>query len=173
MVGSIPPEEFCPIFLPFLMASNAHPNAKASFVGMSSYHTRAHMMRSVYEGIAFSHRHHFDKLLATRDTPVSEIRLAGGVANSKEWTQIFADVMKHPVVTVDINETGALGCAMTAAVAVGEYKTFEEAAKNMIKIKCRKDPIPRNMEIYERKYALYRQVVDALDGVWVNLQKLM
>lgn len=173
MVASIPVEEFCPIFLPFLMASNVHPNAKASLVGLSNYHTRAHIMRSIYEGIAFSHRYHFDKLLATRDQPVKEIRLAGGVANSKDWTQIFADVMKYPVETVDIGETGAFGCAMTAAVAVGEFKNFEEAAENMIKVKNRMEPIPQNVEIYEKKYALYKQVISALDGVWDNMQKLI
>lgn len=173
MVASIPVEEFCPIFLPFLMASNVHPNAKASFVGLSNYHTRAHIMRSIYEGIAFSHRYHFDKLLATRNKPVKEIRLAGGVANSKEWTQIFADVMKYPVETVNIGETGALGCAMTAAVAVGEFKNFEEAACRMIKVKLRIEPDPNNVAIYEKKYALYKQVISALDGIWDNMQKLM
>ncbi|MCK9414411.1 MAG: carbohydrate kinase [Prolixibacteraceae bacterium] len=173
LVASIPVKEFCPIFLPFLMASNVHPNAKASFVGLSNYHTRAHLMRSVYEGIAFSHRYHFDKLLATRNQPVKEIRLAGGVANSKEWTQLFADVMKYPVETVDIGETGALGCAMTAAVAVGEFKNFEEAAKHMIKVKNRMEPNPQNVPVYEKKYALYKQVISALDGVWDNMQKLM
>ncbi len=173
MVTSIHVEEFCPVFLPFLMASNVHPNAKASFVGISSYHTRAHILRSVYEGIAFSHRYHFDKLLTTRNKPVKEIRLAGGVANSKEWTQIFADVMKYPVETVDIGETGTLGCAMAAAVAVGEFKNFEEAAISMIKVKSRIEPNPSNVEIYEKKYALYKQVISALDGVWDNMQILM
>lgn len=173
MVASIPVKEFCPIFLPFLMASNVHPNAKASFVGLSNYHTRAHIMRSIYEGIAFSHRYHFDKLLASRNKPIKEIRLAGGVANSNEWTQMFADVMKYPVETVEIGETGALGCAMAAAVAVGEFKNFEEAAGSMIKVKQRIEPNPVNVAIYEKKYALYKQVISALDGVWDNMQKLM
>ena len=173
LVASVPAQAFCPIFLPFLMGSNAHPNAKACFVGLSNYHTRAHILRGVYEGIAFSHRHHFDKLLATRNTPVREIRLAGGVAKSSEWTQIFADVMRHPVETVDVNETGALGCAMAAAVAVGEYKDFKEAAQAMIKTKSRAEPKPENAAVYEQKYALYRQVIEALDNVWDNMQKMM
>ena len=173
MVSSIPVEEFCPIFLPFLMASNVHPNAKASFVGLSNYHTRAHIARSVYEGIAFSHRYHFEKLLATRNRPVKEIRLAGGVAHSAIWTQIFADVMKYPIETVDIGEAGALGCAMTAAVAIGDYKNFADAAGNMIKLKARVEPIPAHIEMYEKKYVLYKQVISALDGVWDMMQKMM
>lgn len=173
LVASISPNEFCPIFLPFLMASNVHPNAKASFVGLSNYHTRAHILRSIYEGIAFSHRFHFEKLLATRIMPVKEIRLAGGVANSTVWTQIFADVMKYPVETVDVGETGAFGCAMTAAVAVGEFKNFGEAAQSMVKVSHRIMPIASNVEVYEKKYALYIQVISALDQVWDDMQKLM
>jgi L-xylulokinase len=173
MVESIPVAEFCPIFLPFLMASNVHPHAKGSFIGLSNYHTRAHMMRSVYEGIAFSHKYHFDRLLATRDQPVREIRLAGGVANSKVWTQIFADVMQHPITTVDVNETGALGCAMAAAVATGVYRDFTEAEKQMVKIKGRTEPVPANKINYEKKYELYLQLINSLDGVWNNIQQLM
>ena len=52
--------------------------------------------------MAFSHRRHFDRLTASRRTPVRVIRLAGGVANSEVWTQIFADVMQCPVETVDV-----------------------------------------------------------------------
>ncbi len=173
MVESIPATEFCPVFLPFLMATNVHPHAKGSFVGLSNYHTRPHIMRSVYEGIAFSHKYHFDRLLATRDQPVSEIRLAGGVANSKVWTQIFADVMQHPIEKIDVNETGALGCAMAAAVATGEYRDFAEAEKNMVKVRGRTEPDPGNKLIYEKKYELYLQVIASLDGVWDKMQKLI
>jgi L-xylulokinase len=81
--------------------------------------------------------------------------------------------MKHPVETVDIEETGALGCAMTAAVAVGEFKNFEEAACSMIKVKQRVEPNLDNAAVYEKKYALYKQVISALDGIWDNMQKLM
>lgn len=172
MVGSVTADESCPVFLPFLMASNVHPNAKACFVGLSNYHTRAHMMRSVYEGIAFSHRYHFEKLLATRDKPVKEIRLAGGVAHSKIWTQMFADILQYPIEMVNVSETGTLGCAMAAAVATGEYKNIEDAAKNMIKYDYRIEPNPDHIVMYNKKYTLYKRVIAALDGVWDMMQNV-
>ena len=173
LVESVPFDEFCPIFLPFLMASNVHPNAKASFVGLSNYHTRAHVVRSIYEGIVFSHKYHFDKLMKTRDKSVSEIRLAGGVANSRVWTQIFADVMQYPIVVVDVGETGALGCAMTAAVAVKEYADFEQAAQKMVKVKYQLMPDKKAVPVYEKKYVMYRKVIDSLNIIWDDMQKLM
>jgi len=172
MVDSVTADEYCPVFLPFLMASNVHPNAKACFVGLSNYHTRAHIMRSVYEGIAFSHRYHFEKLLATRDKPVKEIRLAGGVAHSKIWTQMFADILQYPIEMVNVSETGTLGCAMAAAVATGEYKNIEDASKNMIKYDYRIEPNPDHIAMYNKKYALYKQVIEALDGVWDVMQNV-
>ena len=123
-VSTVPPEEFVPVFLPFIMGSNVHPNAKGSFLGISANHTRKHLVRSVYEGIACSHRYHLEKLLATRETSPEAIRLAGGAARSPVWAQMFADMMRLPVETVDANETGSLGCAIAAAAAAGDSGRF-------------------------------------------------
>lgn len=172
-VGNIPAYEFCPIYLPFLMASNVHPNAKAGFLGMTNYHTRAHMIKGVYEGVAYSHRYHLEKLLKARTVPVEQIRLAGGVANSNEWIQIFADVLKYPVEIVEIGETGTLGCAMNVAVSLGDYKSFSDAAAHMIKIRKAVKPIKKNVEIYDKRYALYKQILEAMDPVWCDMQTLM
>ena len=118
LAASLEPREFVPIFHPFLMASNVHPNAMGSFIGLDVSHTRAHLIKSVYEGIVYCHRWHLEKLLATRQTPPDCIRLAGGAAKSPVWTQMFADILNLPVETVDENETGALGCAIAAAAAI-------------------------------------------------------
>ncbi len=171
-VSSIPAEEFVPVFLPFLMASNVHPNAKASFIGLCANHTRAHMLRSVYEGIAFCHRYHLEKLLATRDTPPKAIRLAGGAANSPVWTQMFADILGLPVETVEAKETGALGCAMAAACGAGDFATLEEASAHMCRILNRLEPDPEKKAIYDQKYAMYCRILQALDGVWGQMQQL-
>ena len=172
-VGSIPAAEFCPIFLPFLMASNVHPNAKASFVGLSSYHSRKHLVRSIYEGIAFCHRYHLEKLLKARGNNPESIRLAGGVANSAVWSQMFADVMQLPVETVAVREAGALGCAMSAAVAVGLYRNLGEAAAKMTRIKSAFYPLAESVPAYERKYALYLKVIRSLDNVWSDMQTMI
>ena len=127
----IPVKEFCPVYLPFLMAGNVHPNASGSFVGISNFHTRKHLLRSVYEGVAFSHRYHLERLLRTKRGPVRSIRLAGGAARSPVWAQMFADVMKLPIEIVQVNETGAFGCALIGAAASGAYEDIAGAAAAM------------------------------------------
>ncbi len=173
MVESIPPEEFVPVFLPFLMASNVHPNAKACFVGMTANHTPAHLLRSVYEGITFCHKMHMERLAAGREQPVECIRLAGGAAHSRVWVQMFADILETAVETVAAEETGALGCAIAVSVAVGDNDSLSTAADRMCTVTSRVTPIPEHAEIYRRKYELYKKTISCLDPLWDDMKKLM
>ena len=169
-VASVPPETFVPIFHPFLMASNVHPGAMGSFVGLNITHTRAHLLRSVYEGIVFSHRYHLEKLLATRKEPPDAVRLAGGAARSDVWTQMFADILGLPVETVMVNETGALGCAIAAAAASGEYASLEEAGKAMCPVGRRAVPDMEKHKIYDQRYQLYLRIIECLDPLWDEIR---
>lgn len=153
-------------YLPFLYGSNAHPLAKACFVGMTSYHTTAHMVRAVYEGVAYSHRTHIDKLLTVAQKPEC-IRMAGGAVNSGFWVRMFADVLNCPIETVTgVKELGALGCAMAACVAAGVYASYEQAAASMVRIAPPVFPDRALHEIYEKKYQKYRAISQTLDAVW-------
>lgn len=169
-VAEISEEEFCPIYLPFLMASNVHPSAMAGFVGMSSFHTRKHLVRSIYEGIAFSHRYHMEKLLNTRKEMPQAIRLAGGAARSPIWTQMFADVMKLPIESVNVTETGTFGCAILGAVAIGDYPDVTAAWEKMGQTALTVYPNERATAIYDEKYELYCRTIESLDGLWDDLQ---
>lgn len=164
-------KEFCPVYLPFLMASNVHPNAGGSFVGINNYHTVKHLLRSVYEGVAFSHRYHLEKLLKTREKEPESIRLAGGAARSPVWTQMFADVMKLPVECVNVDETGAFGCALIGAAACGDYADLSEASAAMCQIAPAVFPDAGRSAVYDEKYSLYCKTIESLDGLWDSLQE--
>lgn len=166
LADSVKPEESDVYYLPYLYGSNAHPLAKASFAGMTNYHTKAHMVRAVYEGVVYSHKMHIDRLLAVRKAPET-IRMGGGAVNSPFWVQMFADVLGCPIETVSgVSELGALGCAMAATVATGIYKNYEEAAVNMV---CVNAPVMPDMEkhgIYAMKFEKYKTLSQALDTIW-------
>ena len=170
--ASISPADSCPIFLPFIMASNVHPNAKGSFIGINAYHTRAHIVRSIYEGIAFCHRWHYERLRNCMDKNPKSIRLVEGAAKSKVWTQIFADVMKLPVETSSVDEPGAHGCAIAAAIAVGDYADVHSALSAMTKLSSPIYPRREYFEMYDGKYDAYRKIISALDPVWDTINKI-
>lgn len=164
-VESIEPQDNNIIFLPFLNGSNEDALAKGTFVGLTAYHNKKHMLRAVYEGIVFSHMTHVKKLLRNREVPAS-IRLSGGAANSDVWVQIFADALQIPVDVIEDKELGAQGAAIAAGIAVGMYDGYEDGIRKTVNITKTINPRPEYKEIYEKKYQAYRRVIEGLSGVW-------
>lgn len=166
LVASVDPSVSDVYYLPFLYGSNAHPLAKATFAGLTTYHTKAHLLRAIYEGVVYSHKTHIEKLLSERERPRA-IRMAGGAINSPVWVQLFADGLGIPIETVQgVKELGALGCAMAAAVAAGVYRDYSEAAQAMVRINAPVLPNSSLNKIYEAKFEKYTALSHALDTVW-------
>jgi L-xylulokinase len=165
-VDALSPADSEIYYLPFLYGSNRHPLAKGSFLGLTSYHGKSHMLRAVFEGVAFSHKTHIDRLLSVRPAPAA-IRMAGGAANSTVWVQMFADVLGFPIETVaGVKELGALGCAMAAAVAAGVYPDYKAAGAAMVSVNAPVAPNETRVGIYREKYRKYEALCRALDSVW-------
>ena len=165
MAASIGPADADLVFLPFLYGSNVAPNARSCFVGMQGHHTRAHVVRALYEGIVFGHNWHLQRLLKFRSQPET-IRLTGGAARSQVWVQMFADCFQIPVEIPAGTELGALGAAIAAAVASGCYPDFPEAIAAMTRIARRYEPDITTGDIYDEKYRRYMDVIMALAPVW-------
>jgi L-xylulokinase len=168
LVGATNPEDSGIIFLPFLFGNNVDADAKACFVGLSCWHKKAQVLRALYEGVVFCHKAHIDKLLVYRDNPKA-IRIAGGAARSKEWVQIFADALQIPIEVTTGTELGALGAAICAGIATGDFKSFQSAADSMVNVAYTCFPNTDNKAIYEKKYELYQETVKALTPIWKKL----
>lgn len=123
------------LFLPFLYGSNVNLGAEGAFIGLRSSSERDQLLRAVYEGVVFAHRHHVEQLLRVLGHKPKAIRISGGVCNSDPWVQMFADVLNLPVETVAVTELGGLGGAMCAAVGSGLYGSFQERSAT-----CRSSP---------------------------------
>lgn len=165
-VASLPAGEPLPIFLPYVMASNVNPDAMGAFVGLTENMDQRHLIAGVYEGVAFSHRLHLSRLLKSRAEPVTEIRLSGGAARSEVWTQMFADIMGYPIRSAVSNETGALGCAISAATASGCKPSMETAIADMVRFSPLVEPNLEKKAYYDARYELFCRTIQALDGVW-------
>jgi len=171
MVESVAPGEANIVFLPYLYGGSDDARAGAAFVNLNASHTRSHMLRAVYEGIVFGHKLHIDRLLNSRERPPKGARLAGGVTNAPMWVQMFADILEMDVETIEVKELGALGAAMTAAVAAGLYPDLAAAARAMVKVSRVYHPDPALSEIYRRKYRDFKAVADAMTPVWGRLER--
>lgn len=165
LVDTTKPQETNIVFLPFLFGSNAGPDAKSCFIGLSGWHSRAHVLRAIYEGVVFGHMSHVQRLLKFRKMPQT-IRLTGGGAQSKVWVQIFADCFQTPVEIPEGTELGALGAAIAAGVAAGCFANYREAIKQMVHFSRIQRPDPAQKDLYAAKYQRYQKVLEALHPIW-------
>jgi L-xylulokinase len=172
MVSSLPPEEAPVVFLPYLYGTNVNAEAKACFFGLNYSHGRAHIVRAIYEGVVFSAMMHIEKLLNFRSEKPTVVRISGGASRSTEWVQMFADALQTPIEVSGAKELGTMGAAMCAAVGVGEFKTYEDAMEKFVRIKYTCEPNPSRKEIYEKKYALYKRLVQNMDGLWSEWSRI-
>ena len=159
------------IFHPFLFGSNVQPTARAGFYGIAGWHTRAHLLRALYEGVVFGHLSHIEKL-KNAGAKIDSVRLAGGGSRSYAWTQIFADTLEMPMQVSDGNELGARGAALSAGIGAGIYRDYAEAVAQAVSIVRIQEPIAANTSIYLERYAEYRRLIEAMQTPWQELSKL-
>ena len=164
-VEKVPPGSEGLVMLPHLqgaMAPEANPNAKGTFFGITLAHTRAHFARSIMEAIACAIMRNIE-VLEDLGVKVKEIRALGGGARSRIWNQIIADVTQRPVITTNHDEDAAcMGAAMLAGKAINIYRSLEEAAEKVVKIKEKFEPIEKNFEVYQNLYKKYVKLYDSL-----------
>ena len=147
-------------FLPYLMGERSphnDPNARATFIGMTMDTTRADMTQAVLEGVAFALR---DSLEVARalGIHIERTKICGGGAKSPLWKKIIANVMNLKVDVIESEEGPALGGAILAAVACGEFASVEDAAQKLVKIVDTVEPDPELVEKYEARYQQFRQI---------------
>jgi xylulokinase len=135
------------------------PEARAAFVGITASHTRAHFVRAVMEGVAFSLRDTLT-LFGELGIPVTRIRLGGGGARGPLWRQIQADVYGQPVELLAAEEGGAFGAALLAGVGVGAWPTVEAACAAAVQVA--EIIQPKHAAAMGQAYTMFRQVYPAL-----------
>ena len=138
------------------------PNARAAFVGITASHTRAHFVRAVLEGVAFSLRDTLT-LFEELGVPVKAIRLGGGGARGPLWRQIQADVYGHPVELLEAEEGGAFGAALLAGTGIGAWPSVEAACNATIRVA--ETIRPQNAAAMAEAYQHYRKLYAALKQI--------
>jgi xylulokinase len=163
------------MFLPYLTGERTpypDPYAKGTFFGLTLRHSRRHFARSVMEGVSYSLRDSFE-IFKELNVEISQVRASGGGAKSPLWRQINADVTGYDHVTLSIDEGGALGVALLAAVGTGRFATVAEACQSAIKVASSVAPIAENVRAYNRFYPIYRSLYPALKGAFAQVSEVV
>ena len=171
MVASLPPGGTDVIFHPFLYGSNVQPTARAGFYGIAGWHTKAHVVRALYEGVVYCHLNHIEKLRAA-GAEMDVARLTGGGSRSQVWTQIFADALQLPMEVPKGVEMGARGAALCAGIGAGVYKDHADAVAKAVQLERRQEPNAEVTPHYLARYAEYQRLLQAMQEPWDHLNKL-
>lgn len=151
-------------WLPYLMGERTphlDPNARAAMVGLTASHRRAHVIRAILEGVAFSLKDTFT-IFEEMKIPVTSIRLGGGGARSHLWRQIQADVYGREVEIVAAEEGAAYGAAILAGVGATGWASVEQACECVVRVAKKIAPDPKDSRTMQRAYARYQRIYPAL-----------
>ena len=158
------------VFIPYLSATGViaprvEPRARAGFLGLAPHHTRADMVRAVYEGIAYAIRDCYESIGGAGET----VRLSGGGARSPFWSQMVADVTGYAIEVPEGTQFGAKGAALCAAVATGAYPSLAEACRATFRARRRHAPDPATAGAYEAGYRRFKIGSAAALGALVDV----
>ena len=159
-------------FLPYLMGERSphnNPNARGTFIGMTMDTTRADMTQAVLEGVAFALRDSFE-VAKSLGIQIDRTKICGGGAKSPLWKKIIANVLNLKVDIIESEEGPAMGGAMLAAVACGEYAGVEDAAAKIVKVIDTVEPAPELVEKYEARYQQFKEIYPACRELFDKIQ---
>jgi xylulokinase len=156
------------LWAPYLMGERTpypDPDVRAALLGLAADHTRAHVVRAILEGVAFSLK---DTLTIFKELgiPVKAIRVGGGGARSPLWRQIQADVYGQAVETVQAEEGAAYGAALLAGVGAGIWPSVDAACDTIVHVAGRTACQPESSAVLQDSYARYRRIYPALRSIF-------
>ena len=162
------------LWMPYLMGERTpHLDAfaRGGWIGMTAKHSRAHLVRSILEGVAYSLNDCLG-IIESLGAEVAAVRASGGGAKSPLWREILAGVFGKPIATLQTQEGSAYGAALLAMVGTGAFGSVEEACRTVIVERARNQPDKALEALYGASYRLFRELYPALKSVYPRMQML-
>ena len=162
------------IFLPYLTGERTpllDPFASGAFIGLTSRHSFAHLIRAVMEGVVFSLLDGLE-IMRGMGVPINQFRAIGGGGKSELWCQMQADIFGCEVQNLEVEEGPAFGAAILALAANQDSDGVSMISDNCVRIKTKRQPIIKNFEIYKEYYEVYCGLYKKLKSEMHCLTKL-
>ncbi len=135
-------------------------------LGQDLYTTRADVYRALIEATAFGARA-INERIEEYGVRIDRVVCSGGIAEKNPLLmQIYADVTGRAMHVAGSSQSCALGAAIAAAVLAGAHPDFPAAEGAMTSLMAKHyEPVQENRKVYDRLYALYRDLHDSFGGV--------
>jgi glycerol kinase len=116
---------FSGLFAPYWRA-----DARGAIVGLSRFHTSAHLARATLEAIGYQTRDVVEAMQRDSGVRLEALKVDGGVTANDLCMQLQADILGVPVSRPVVAETTALGAAYAAGLAAGFWRDTGELRAN-------------------------------------------
>jgi xylulokinase len=167
LAASVPAGSEQLLFLPYLSGERLarKPNSRAQFFGLTTGHSAAHLHRAVMEGVAFAARRNID-LMKSRGYHFDRIVAAAGGAKTRLWLEIKASVYNRPIWVPTEPESGVLGCAMLAGLAIGLFSSLEAVVAELVRYESEVVPNLAWLERYQKLQPLFDDLYESSAQFW-------
>jgi glycerol kinase len=113
-----------------LFAPYWRSDARGVIVGLSRFHTGAHLARATLEAICYQSRDVVEAMEKDSGVDLDVLKVDGGITANSLCMQLQADILGVEVSRPLVAETTALGAAYAAGLAVGLWTDTEELRRN-------------------------------------------
>jgi xylulokinase len=161
------------IFTPWLYGEHTpveDSTVRGGFFNLSLKTKREHLVRAVFEGVAYNTRWMLDGVEAFTKHKFDSLNMIGGGAQADIWCQIMADVfdrqirqMKDPILA------NSRGAAFVAGVALGAMR-FEDIENN-VPIANTYQPNPANRALYDELFGEFLNIYERNRSIYARLNR--
>jgi sugar (pentulose or hexulose) kinase len=173
LINAVPPGSMGLTLQPYWSPGLRMPEAKGAIIGFGDIHTRAHIYRSMLEGLAYGLREGKEKIEKRSRISIDRLFVSGGGSQSEAAMQLTADIFGMPAIRPHVFETSGLGAAIDAAVGLKLYPDFKTAVSEMTRVGKVFEPNNENREIYEGLYSrVYLKLYKRLQPLYQEIRDI-
>ena len=101
-------------------------NRKASIEGLTFDSTKNHIIRAAVESVPYQIKDVIVAMEADSGTPLTELKIDGGITSNKFAVQFLADLLDRKVTNIEISDVSALGAGYLAGLSAGVYSSIDQ-----------------------------------------------
>jgi xylulokinase len=161
------------VILPYFLGEKTplfDPSARGVICGLTLSHKKEHIFRAILECVVYGFRHHLEVYESLGYRPDRIVATNGG-AKSSFWCQIAADVLGREVRSYPSHAGSSLGVAFVAGMRAGIFLQWRDIDKFLTDYRTYL-PIGQNVAIYNKAYAVYRDLYRQLLPSFAHINAL-
>ena len=101
----------------------------------------------------------------------TSIQVTGGLAKSRLWRQILADIFAQEITVSAGSESSCLGAVILGLYALQKIQSFEEITQ-IPKSSQQHQPLQQSVDTYQKIIQLYAQILDSLQPQYASISQL-